>query len=45
MHERIQRYLEDKVSKFKNELALCSRNRVDAYGQLNDVLEVGDDND
>jgi hypothetical protein len=40
MHERIQRYLEDKIAKFKNELALCCRNRADAYGQLNAVLEV-----
>ncbi len=40
MHDRIYRYLEEKISKFKNELNYCSRNRADAYGQMASVLDV-----
>lgn len=40
MHDRIQRYLEDKISKFKSEMAYSSRTREDGFGQLSNILEV-----
>jgi len=40
MHDRIHRYLEEKISKFKTELSFCSRNRLETYGQISGVLDV-----
>ena len=41
MHDRIQLHLEERISKFKAELAFSSRSRQESFGQIINVLDVG----